>query len=52
MQKAEMLRDGNGAKNRRVTGGRVVKSGNEGVRGVWSPMHGVESPLRGIRREG
>ncbi len=52
LQKAELLRDGNGAKNRRVTGGRVVKSGNDGVRGIWSPMHGTESPLRGMRREG
>ncbi|MCJ1402011.1 39S ribosomal protein L51, mitochondrial [Xylographa trunciseda] len=52
LRKAELLRDGNGAKNRRVTGGRVVRSENEGVRGVWSPMHGVGSPLEGLGPKG
>ncbi|MCJ1319627.1 39S ribosomal protein L51, mitochondrial [Xylographa vitiligo] len=52
LRKAELLRDGNAAKNRRVKGGRVVRSENEGVRGVWSPMHGVGSPLAGMGRKG
>ncbi|MCJ1478863.1 39S ribosomal protein L51, mitochondrial [Lambiella insularis] len=51
-QKAELLLYGNGAKNRRVKGGRVVSSLNESVRGVWSPMHGVGSPLEGLSRKG
>ena len=50
--KVELLREGSGAKNRRVRGGRVVGSLNEGVRGVWSPMHGVGSPLEGMGRWG
>ena len=40
LQKAELLRDGNGEKNRKVKAGRVVRSENESVRGIWSPMHG------------
>lgn len=39
LQKAELLRDANGEKLRRVT--RPVGSRNESVRGVWSPYHGV-----------
>ena len=34
-----LLRDASGAKNRRVTGGKVVKSFNDSVRGVWSGIH-------------
>ncbi|MCJ1256148.1 39S ribosomal protein L51, mitochondrial [Lignoscripta atroalba] len=46
LQKAELLRDASGEKLRRVKGGRVVASQNEGVRGIWSPMHGeTKSPL-------
>ena len=55
LQKAEMLRDANGEKNYRVKGGRVVGSGNEGVRGVWDGFHGAGGVAgvllgRGIRR--
>jgi len=38
LQKAELLRDANGEKLKRVT--KPVKSINESVRGVWSPFHG------------
>ena len=40
LQKVELLRDASGEKVRRVRGGRVVGSLNEGVRGVWDPFHG------------
>lgn len=40
LQKVELLRDASGEKVRRVKGGRVVGSVNEGVRGVWDPFHG------------
>lgn len=39
LQKVELLRDANGEKVRRVRGGKVVGSLNEGVRGVWDPFH-------------
>ena len=45
LKKAELLRDANGEKLRRVKGGRMVVSGNESVRGIWSPMHGAKAPL-------
>ena len=38
--KADLLRGFNGEKVRRSRG--VVRSANEGVRGVWSPFHGRE----------
>ncbi|MCJ1447295.1 MAG: 39S ribosomal protein L51, mitochondrial [Stictis urceolatum] len=38
-QKAVLLRDASGVKNKRVTGGKNVKSLNESVRGIWSGMH-------------
>lgn len=38
LQKAELLRDANGEKLKKVT--KPVKSINESVRGVWSPYHG------------
>jgi len=41
LKKAELLRDASGEKLRKVKGGRVVESLNESVRGMWSPMHGV-----------
>lgn len=41
LKKAELLRDTSGEKLRKVKGGRVVESLNESVRGIWSPMHGV-----------
>ncbi|TVY55932.1 54S ribosomal protein L51, mitochondrial [Lachnellula cervina] len=37
LQKAELLRDANGEKLKKVT--KPVKSINESVRGVWSPYH-------------
>ncbi|MCJ1363583.1 39S ribosomal protein L51, mitochondrial [Acarospora aff. strigata] len=43
LQKAELLRDASGEKLRRVT--KPVKSGNESVRGIWSPYHGVEQQV-------
>ena len=39
LRHAERLRDTSGAKNRRVKGGRSVRSQNESVRGMWSGMH-------------
>ncbi|KAL8783759.1 MAG: hypothetical protein Q9195_009286 [Heterodermia aff. obscurata] len=41
LKKAELLRDASGEKLRRVKGGKAVGSLNEGVRGIWSPMHGA-----------
>ncbi|MCJ1325153.1 39S ribosomal protein L51, mitochondrial [Thelotrema lepadinum] len=41
LKKALLLRDSSGEKNRRVKGGRVVRSLNESVRGVWSAVHAV-----------
>src|SRR4051812_14053953 len=38
LKKAELLRDANGEKLRKVT--KPVQSINESVRGVWSPYHG------------
>ena len=49
LQKAEMLRDANGEKVRRVKGGRVVGSLNEGVRGIWDPFHGGNKEIVGDR---
>ncbi|KAG9239081.1 thioredoxin-like protein [Amylocarpus encephaloides] len=37
LQKAELLRDANGEKLRRVV--KPVKSVNDSVRGIWSPYH-------------
>jgi large subunit ribosomal protein L43 len=37
LQKAELLRDANGEKLKRVV--KPVKSLNESVRGIWSPYH-------------
>lgn len=45
LQKAELLRDANGEKLKRVKGGKVVTSLNESVRGIWSPMHGAKASL-------
>ena len=36
-----LLRDKSGEKNRRMQGGKFVRSGNESVRGVWSGIHAV-----------
>ncbi|KAF2706034.1 hypothetical protein K504DRAFT_448453 [Pleomassaria siparia CBS 279.74] len=38
-EKAELLRDNSGEKNKRVT--KPVTSLNESVRGIWSPLHGA-----------
>ncbi|KAJ4343149.1 39S ribosomal protein L51, mitochondrial [Ascochyta clinopodiicola] len=38
--KAEMLRDSNGEKNKKL--GKPVSSINESVRGIWSPFHGAK----------
>lgn len=38
LEKAELLRDASGEKQKRVT--KPVRSINESVRGVWSPYHG------------
>jgi len=40
LEKAVLLRDASGQKNRRIKGGRNVRSLNESVRGVWSGLHG------------
>lgn len=39
MQKAVLLVQNSGLKNRKIRGKNVV-SENEGVRGIWSPFHG------------
>ena len=38
-QKAQVLVQSSGAQNRKIRGKNVV-SGNENVRGMWSPFHG------------
>ena len=38
LQKADLLRNANGEKQKRVT--KPVKSLNESVRGIWDPFHG------------
>ncbi|GAB7345682.1 hypothetical protein MBLNU457_3963t2 [Dothideomycetes sp. NU457] len=38
VQKAELLRNANGEKQKKVT--KPVKSLNESVRGIWDPFHG------------
>ena len=47
MKKVELLRDANGEKPQKVRGGRMVKSTNESVRGVWDPFH----PPQGTGRD-
>jgi len=49
LKKAELLRDANGEKLRRVKGGRVVGSLNDGVRGIWDPFHGGNKEIVGDR---
>lgn len=39
-EKAELLRDASGEKNKRVN--KPVTSINESVRGIWSPFHGAK----------
>ncbi|KAI9816813.1 MAG: 39S ribosomal protein L51, mitochondrial [Pycnora praestabilis] len=43
LQKAQLLRDANGEKVKKVT--KPVKSTNESVRGIWSPYHGAEHTI-------
>ena len=47
-----MLRDSTGEKNKKVKAGKTVASVNEGVRGIWSPMHGARNPLDGMGKKG
>lgn len=49
MKKLELLRDTSGEKQRKVKGGRMVGSLNEGVRGVWDPFHGGNKEISGDR---
>ncbi|MCJ1359512.1 MAG: 39S ribosomal protein L51, mitochondrial [Icmadophila ericetorum] len=49
LQKAELLRDASGERNRKVKGGKVVTSLNEGVRGVWSVVHGFNQEMEGVK---
>ena len=49
LKKAELLRDANGEKVKRVKGGRVVDSRNESVRGIWDPYHGGNKEIVGER---
>lgn len=39
LQKVELLRSNSGEKNRKLQGGKFVRSQNESVRGVWSAIH-------------
>lgn len=39
IQKAELLLQNSGIKNKKIRGKNVV-SQNESVRGIWSPLHG------------
>ncbi|CAI4219183.1 unnamed protein product [Parascedosporium putredinis] len=43
LQKAELLRDANGEKVKKVT--KPVSSINPSVRGVWSPFHGANTTV-------
>lgn len=45
LKKVELLRNANGEKVKRVKGGRVVGSLNEGVRGIWDPFHGANREI-------
>lgn len=40
LQKANLLRDASGERNRRTIN-KPVRSLNESVRGIWSPFHGA-----------
>jgi hypothetical protein len=44
LNKAKLLLSNDGRKNRRI-GARKVESRNEGVRGVWSALHGGLKPI-------
>lgn len=44
MQKAELLLQNTGLKNKKIRGRNVVSS-NENVRGMWSAMHGGIKPI-------
>ena len=49
LKKVELLRDASGEKLKRVKGGRMVGSLNEGVSGVWDPFHGGNKEIVGER---
>jgi len=49
LKKVELLRDASGEKLKRVKGGRMVTSLNQGVRGIWDPFHGGNKEIVGAR---
>ena len=49
LKKVELLRDASGEKLKRMKGGRMVKSLNECVRGIWDPFHGGNKEIVGAR---
>ena len=51
-KKVELLRDASGEKLKRVKGGRMVGSLNEGVRGIWDQFHGGNKEIVGERLVG
>ena len=48
LEKAELLRNSSGVKNRKLKGGKFVTSINESVRGVWSGMHASAIDTKGV----
>ena len=48
LQKAEILRDSSGVKNRKLKGGKFVESANESVRGIWSGIHAASMDTQGV----
>lgn len=49
LKKVELLRDASGEKLKRMKGGRMVTSLNQGVRGIWDPFHGGNKEIVGAR---
>ena len=47
LEKAILLRDASGEKNKRMTAGKTVKSLNESVRGIWSGIHAASEMAKG-----
>ena len=45
--KAKLLKEASGEKAKRIKGGRNVRSLNEGVRGMWSGLHGEMAKAAG-----
>lgn len=52
LKKVGLLRDASGEKLKRVRGGRMVGSLNEGVRGIWDPFHGGNKEIVGQKLVG